>query len=204
MQELHIRIDQTDTFGFQDIDNYLVNKFNPTKYIICEEISKSVKKLHYHVYIQYESTLDIKSNQIAIRRHFGKVHPGGGQLNSDQYCVQLIQKTVQHLLVYITKDLNIKNRINISDAYLEQVLQETQEVENDKKRAVKDKLLTRYIKMEYPTNHTRYQVIHFILDQYREWEALPPTKSLMDQYVVYILLQTSNYTTDEIQIMMYL
>lgn len=200
MQELHIRIDHTDTFGFQDIDNYLLNKFNPTKYIICAEISQSVKKLHYHVYIQYESDINIKSNQIAIRRHLGTKQ----NLLKYQYSVELIKNSVQKLLVYITKDMDIKNRINITDEYLEQILLETQEVENDKKRAVKDKLLTRYIQMEFPSNHTRYQVIHFILDQYREWQALPPTKSLMDQYVVYILLQTSNYTTDEIQTMMYL
>lgn len=199
LHELAIRVDDTNHLSFDDINHYMRNTFEPIRYLLSEEISKVKQKKHYHIYIAFKSINKIESDQVTIRRYLKKQG-----LSPGQYCVQLIVQTVLRYLVYITKDLDIKDRINISDDYLEELVLENQRIDNDKSMPVKDKLLTRYQDQELDLD-SRYQVISFILTCFRDWQSLPPTKSLMDQYVTYIMLHSMQhiYTTDEIQILMY-
>lgn len=199
LHELAIRIDDTDSLSFNQINHFIRTKFDLQTYLISEEISKGVQKKHYHIYMSFRSCNRIESDQVTIRRFLKSK-----SLLPSQYCVQLIVKTVIKYLVYITKDMNIKDRINISDDYLEELALENQKIENDKKLPVKDKLLIRYLDQELDLEN-RYQIISFILTCFREWQSLPPTRSLMDQYVTYIMLHNMEhlYTTEEIQIMMY-
>jgi len=111
MYEYAVRIDELNNGGdkikFLSIFEFL----NPSKLIISQEISKEVKKVHYHAYVMID--LKIKDLRNKIDYQF-KTHKKGSKSLA-------ICKNPETYLSYITKDADVIHRIGFTDADFEAI-----------------------------------------------------------------------------------
>lgn len=111
MYEYAVRIDEKhdggDKIKFLSIFEFL----NPAKLIISQEISKEIKKVHYHAYVMID--LKIKDLRNKIDYQF-KDHKKGSKSLA-------ICKNPESYLAYMTKDADVIHRQGFTDADFEAI-----------------------------------------------------------------------------------
>lgn len=185
-----VSADQSDKIAKE-----FIKKFKPNVYIFAKEISdKGVQ--HTHAHLEYDA-----EPKKQTRCDFFKKHNLSGL-----YIHEELKKDPIHNKLYVFKDLDVFYH-NLSDEAFEELEQKTVEINLDKKKDIKLKLIDEVKPMvasfnktivTYPDEdgNTFEQVKNYmslrdiariIKDVYvNKYDKLPPTKSLMFQYSVYV------------------
>lgn len=179
----------------EKIAKEFVSKFKPSSYIFSNEISEQDVE-HTHAHLEYEQ--EPKKQTIS---DFFKKHKLSGLFYHKE-----LEKDPMKNKLYVCKDLDIIYT-NLSDEELEELEQMTIQINEDKKKDIKvklidevKKLLPLFIKkVKVYDSETDKQVeeeqldIHLrdiariITDVYIDkYDKLAPPKSLMAQYCVYV------------------
>jgi len=208
MQCYHLRI----TAKWSEIEKGLIRdfltKFEPATYVFSEEVSKQ-DVIHIHGHIEYEDVPSKSTLSDLFKRY---------KLSGLYYHKQLV-KDKQNNLLYVCKDLNIKLH-NLEQYELDEIISKTTQINEDKKKETRHKLLDLYEKwffeigkqyieikeceitltkeIEYKlTEFNTYineldNIAMFINDLYiNEWDKEPPLAHLTG-YVLYIASKMNN------------
>lgn len=133
MQSYHFRL----TAKWSDAEKTIIDfvrKYKPTTYVFSEEVSKQ-DVIHLHGHLEYEAA-PAKSTL----SDFFKKHGFSGK-----YYHKQCEKDKQNNLLYVCKDLDIKFH-NLEEAYYNDILDKTQQINDDKKRETRHKLFDLYFK----------------------------------------------------------
>lgn len=208
--EFHLRItvkaDQSEKVVKQ-----FVERFKPKLYIFSNEVSDQGVE-HTHGHLEYEKKVPPKST---LSDWFKKLNLAG------KYYHKEIEKEAINNKLYVVKDLDILYH-NLTDEQLEELTNKTEEINLDKKTDIKIKLINEVkqilpsfkkirvlqdpedkdfkIEEEYYDIFLRdiSQIIKNVyIDKY---DKLPPTKSLMFQYCVFVAQKLKICTTEISQI----
>lgn len=187
-----------------EIAQQLVKMWAPKVYIFGQEISKNGVE-HCHAHLEFEQEPPSKDQR---SRQYKKVGLTG---NAKAYFSQ-VETSDEQNKIYVCKDLDLLIH-NLSDDELDRLIQIEEQINENKKLSSKDKLLEEvkiclpsFIKeVEYDMEDLNMnwvkikreeQLISFDdiikiirIVHIKKWKKLPPTKSLMFQYVIYIAEQ---------------
>lgn len=176
-----------------------VKKFQPTLFIFSNEVSDQQVE-HMHAHLEYEQ--EPKKQTIS---DFFKKHKLSGLFYHDT----LKEEPIKNKL-YVCKDLDIIYH-NLPAGQLEELEQMTYEINEDKKKDIKLKLMEE-VKKCLPLFITKQKIEYYVIDDLEakimeeevnsislrdiakiikdtyinKYDKLPPTKSLMFQYSVYV------------------
>ncbi len=186
IHEVAVRFDKTDTSDAIIFSSLLEDSdLEIVEYIVTEEISKQCKKIHFHAQININSHNQIKS---VLKRVRSLCKSMG--LNGSQLYVKRSKDILKHL-TYITKDQNIiidhwKNRELLTKAQ-----DTTSRINEEKSKKMKHLLLEYAQSLEPPSALTGVLTVDFlaveVINYHVDRDYLPPTRTLLTQYVGYIL-----------------
>lgn len=213
MQCYHLRI----TAKWSEIEKGLIRdfltKFEPTTYVFSEEVSKQ-DVIHIHGHVEYEDAPSKSTLSDLFKRY---------KLSGLYYHKQLV-KDKQNNLLYVCKDLNIKSH-NLEQYELDELIDKTTVINEDKKKETRHKLLDLYLKW-FEEYRPLYEVIEiceitltktktykltefdtpineldnialFINDLYvNEWDKEPPLAHLSG-YVLFIATKLNRLISEE-------
>ncbi len=186
IHEIAVRFDKTQISDASIFSSLLENSdLDTVEYIIVEETAKISKKIHYHVQLNINSHIAPKS----VRKRVRLLCKSMGLTGSELY-VKGTKDILKHL-TYLTKDCNIiidnwKNRelLNEAKAWSSRI-----NVEKGKK--MKHQLLEYAQSLEPPSALTGVLTVDFlavsVINYHVERDYLPPTRTLLTQYVGYII-----------------
>ncbi len=156
------------------------------EYIISKEISKEVKKVHYHAQVNVVSYNQPKSVRKTIR---GLVKSMGLQGSKELYVKKT--KDLKAHLVYLTKDLDIVIDQWKNKEILEEALKETERINAEKGTKMKHQLLSHIQQLEPGDTSSGIlsieQIAMEIIGYHVKRDYLPPSRTLLTQYTVYII-----------------
>ncbi len=186
IHEVAVRFDKTRKSDGSIFSSLLENSdLDITEYIIAEETAKISKKIYYHVQLNINSHNAPKS----VRKRVRMLCKSMG-LTGPQMYVKGTKDILKHL-TYITKDLKIiidnwKNR-----ELLEQAQASTSRINEEKTKKMKHQLLEYALSLEPPSALTGVLSVDFlavaVINYHVERDYLPPTRTLLTQYVGYII-----------------
>ncbi len=186
IHEVAVRFDKTDTSDAIIFSSLLEDSdLEIVEYIVTEEISKQCKKIHFHAQININSHNQIKSVLKRVRSLCKSMGLTGSQLY-----VKRSKDILKHL-TYITKDQNIiidhwKNRELLTKAQ-----DTTSRINEEKSKKMKHLLLEYAQSLEPPSALTGVLTVDFlaveVINYHVDRDYLPPTRTLLTQYVGYIL-----------------
>lgn len=160
-----------------------IEKFKPDVYIFAyEEVGENK---HIHAHLEYK---DKEPSKSTLSDWFKKEN-----LSGKYYCKTLDKEPINNKL-YVVKDLDILNT-NITEEELEELRQKTADIEEDKAKDIKVKLVERIKKKIQADEMTISSsgIAEAITDIYvDEWDKLPPPYGLQQQYTVYIMKKLMN------------
>ena len=178
---LAVRYDSTKQN--QTIQKYLMEISQDL--IITKEISKKVKKEHFHVYLTTKWKTKIESQKTAIRRKLRNY------IVPEQYCVQTV-KDYNKYMIYILKENDVIYS-NIDKEVVKDFKNQSMEINKDKKLPVYKKLFNRWEK--YDGNLSLYAWIANTL--IIEFDTFCRRQQIQD-YAAYIRIRQSNGKDTEI------
>jgi len=126
---------------FFDVFKKLVNKkhYIIQHYSIAEEISKKVKKVHYHYYWKLVSKISLNSHKMisydSLHRFLKRNLVKSIGFTSSEYHIGKIRK-LSNYLVYILKDLDVK-KSTLPASEFQIHLKETKRVNQEKNKKMK-------------------------------------------------------------------
>lgn len=191
----HLRItpqqNQADSIIAQFID-----KFKPIKYIVSEEVSKE-GVYHLHAHLEYK---DVPKRQ-TLSDFFKR-------MDKTTYYHKNVTKDNDSNILYVIKDLKIKIYNGFTQEELNEYKQQTEEINEDKKKDVRKKILDAYRKKLIDEDakkeemdelqiseldkkfHDKYltlrYICQFICELYiHEWDKEPPLNRLK-AYALYV------------------
>ncbi len=186
IHEVAVRFDKTDTSDAIIFSSLLEDSdLEIVEYIVTEEISKQCKKIHFHAQININSHNQIKS----VLKRVRSLCKSMGLIGSQLY-VKRSKDILKHL-TYITKDQNIiidhwKNRELLTKAQ-----DTTSRINEEKSKKMKHLLLEYAQSLEPPSALTGVLTVDFlaveVINYHVDRDYLPPTRTLLTQYVGYIL-----------------
>lgn len=183
-----VSADQSDKIAKE-----FVKKFKPNVYIFAKEVSEKGVQ-HTHAHLEYDA-----EPKKQTRCDFFKKHNLSGKYDHGE-----LKKDPIHNKLYVFKDLDVFYH-NLSEEAFEELEQKTVEINSDKKKDIKIKLIDEVKPMVASFNKTvklhsedgdidqikNYMslrdIARIIKDTYiNKYDKLPPTKSLMFQYSIYV------------------
>lgn len=197
------------TTNDREVINYLKKQFETLT--IISETGKIAKNYHYHVYLEIKSDKKLESYQTYLRRELTKLG-----LTGTQKSISKLKKTkdlyFQYLLKSQTMDVDQTTWKNSETAklihtneqlsYLKEMYNATQIINQDKQKDLKTKILD-YCKQKNPSIHLldipyiRNKSINDIQNYFKEnISLLPPSKTHMEQYSLYVVLHIQEITQD--------
>lgn len=189
----HLRV--TTEHSNKSFVKSFITKFNPKLYIFSKETSGDGVQ-HWHAHIEYETV----PKKQTLSDFFKKENLSG------KYYHKSVETTVDQNKLYVCKDLDIYKH-SLTEEALEELINKTEVINEDKKKDIKLKLidavrpqLLLFNKQEPVFNEEGKQfdvitkctislrdIAKIIKDVYiNVYDKLPPTKSLMFQYSVYV------------------
>ncbi len=186
IHEIAARFDKTQTSDASIFSSLLENSdLDTVEYIIAEETAKISKKIHYHVQLNINSHNAPKSVRKSVRTLCKTMG-----LTGPQMYVKGTKDILKHL-TYLTKDCKViidnwKNRELLNEAKAS-----TSRINEEKKKKMKHQLLEYAQSLEPPSALTGLLSVDFlavsVINYHVERDYLPPTRTLLTQYVGYIL-----------------
>lgn len=178
--EFHLRITAPHDSSSETIINAFISKFKPLVYIISREISKE-NVHHWHGHIEYKS-LPKKQTMSDFFKKNG--------LAGKYYHKNLTKDSLNNKL-YVTKDLDIFLH-NLTEDELEELLELTEEINEDKKKDPKLKLLDYFRENGCGDLGDMCNTVARIYIQ--DYDKLPPSRALTMAYVEYCSLKLGQNT----------
>jgi len=155
------------------------------EYVISKEISKDVKKVHYHAQVNVQSYNKPKS----VRKTIRGLVKSMGLKGSELYVKQT--KDLNAHLTYLTKDLDIVIDQWKNKEILEEAIKETERINAEKKLKMKHQLLSHIQQLEPGDTSSGIlsieQIAMEIIGYHVKRDYLPPSRTLLTQYTVYII-----------------
>lgn len=179
-KHLRVTISEDDA---RHIIPLFVDKFKPDRYIFSYEEVGDNKHIHGH--LEYK---DKEPSKSTLSDWFKKLN-----LSGKYYCQTLI-KDHHHNIVYVMKDLKIVSH-NLSEDDFHGYMEKTQEINEDKSKDIKVKLVERcihYLTQVDENGHCLYSpdfgdLATIIMNVYvDDWDRLPPPNGLLNQYIIYV------------------
>ena len=180
---------------FFSVFKKLINKknYDIQHYTIVEEISKKVKKVHYHYYWKLVSKISLNSQKDisyeSLHRFLKRNLVKTVGFTSSEYHIGKV-KNVSKYLVYILKDFDVKKN-TVPDSDFQSYLKETKRVNQEKNKKMKHLLFDESLTyVENWSNGISKHEIYKMIDLFHvERDYLPPSFSLRTQYARYIILK---------------
>lgn len=159
----------------------LVKKFAVATYLCAfEKPPNNPENEHIHCH------LEMDNYKKSTMSDFMKKH----NLTGKYYC-KLVRKTKHDNLVYIVKNNDILFIENIEQSELDNALNETDRINDEKTIPMKHQLVNHWIKYnenELVIPDNKLALYMFIGEYHTERDYLPPTFSLCNQYALYIVM----------------
>ncbi len=162
-------------------------------YVVSREISKKVKKIHFHIYWKLVQNVSLNSSKTisydSLHRFLKRRLKKSIEFASDEYHIGKI-RNLPKTLRYITKDLDIK-KSTLPDSVLQEVLEQTRRINQEKGCKMKHLLYEEALTfVENWENGISKKDIYKMIDSFHvERDYLPPSFSLRTQYARYIILK---------------
>lgn len=179
LHNIAIRLDRIDKNTLDILSQFLVDE-KLHKYIISKEISAITKKTHYHAFACIESDLTYKTLTNRFRNNLKKLV----ECAPFQYCIQKC-KDVDKYLVYMLKDLDIKDSYGFDDSELKTILQSTKQINHEKGKKMKLLLVEHVFNTDDLTDYR--EIMKEIIVYHVTRDYLPPTPTLLLQYTIYVM-----------------
>lgn len=186
MESYHLRltVDRARAITFMPL---LVSKFKVSACVCAfEKPEDNPDNEHIHAH------LEIENYKKSTMSDFMKKHGFSGKY----YC-KLLQKTKHDNLVYVLKNGDIIYSLGINQEDIDNALNDTERINDEKKKPMKEQLLDEwnkryqqetYLKGKYVRlPSTKYELLIFIDNYHVERDYLPPTLTLKTQYAIYLL-----------------
>lgn len=186
---MRITISRDEALKFVPV---LVNKFGVSAYIYAfEKPEDNPTNEHIHCH------LEMDNYKKSTMSDFMKKHNLTGKYNC-----QLVRKTKMDNLIYILKNGDILGQQNMNADEVEEALNTTARINDEKKIPMKEQLLNEWNKQNSQRSYmggiyvsfpqTKYELIMFIDAYHIERDYLPPTNTLKNQYAIYLLTKINN------------
>ena len=194
IHDIAIRIDKhvnKDTKQFlKDLNNRAI------KYIWFKEKKKKSGLLHYHGRLHIDSDIELESYEKKLRRDLSKFYKNSKMINP--WWVGKIQSVFKYNR-YIAKEKDVY-KTNWSKEEIDSVLEDVKKIDIERKTPMKDQLLKAFKSLDItidgiPTS----QVYDMIIEYHLERGYLPPTRSLLMQYAMYVLIKSGTYKTSRVR-----
>lgn len=194
IHDIAIRIDKhvsKDTKQFlKDLNNRSI------KYIWFKEKKKKSGIVHYHGRLHIDSNIALESYEKKLRRDLERFYKNSKMANP--WWVGKI-KSVYKYNRYIAKEKDIY-KTNWSKEEIDSVLEDVKKIAIEKKTPMKDQLLKAFKSLEIPEDGVEpAQVYDMIIDYHLERGYLPPTRTLLMQYAMYVLIKSGTYSTRRVR-----
>lgn len=184
----HLRVtigEDKDKFTLTSF-NLFLKKFKPVMYIMAyEEVGETNKHIHAHIEYANEPKRQTMSDFMKKEGYAGK------------YYHTKVKTTKEKNLLYCIKDMDIL-ATSLTDEELEEWKSKTEKINDEKTKPMKQQLyevcLDRFIAPPH-----RVDLVTLIFDYMKERDYMPPTPSLMKQYIMYLTDKTTDYYLSQIK-----
>lgn len=155
------------------------------EYIVSKEIAKISKKVHYHAQVNVLSYNLPKS----VRKTIRELVKSMGLEGSELYVKKT--KDLKKHLIYLTKDLDIVVDQWKNKEILEEAIKDTSRINAEKCMKMKHQLLSHIEQLEPGDTSSGIlsieQIAMEIIGYHVQRDYLPPSRTLLTQYTVYII-----------------
>lgn len=203
MLDMTMRID----VPFKDLDKFYHEMTNQKwwqnggvkDFVVSKELGKESKKEHIHLYLYQSSEFKRSTlSDFMMKQKFYK---------PKCYSYVPVSKTVEGYLLYILKDLDIY-KTNMDEDRIDYLIEKTQEINEQKKLQMKDKILRAVLSKLPPNPHEEkigfqddYKkiIIQTIIEVYKATGKLFPNKSQIQQYTYYCMAHIGGDSEAELE-----
>ena len=198
IHDIAIRIDKHLS---KDTKQFLKNLNKQSiKYIWFKEKKKKSGMIHYHGRLHIETNTLLSSCEKKLRRDLEAFYKNSKMINP--WWVGKI-KSVYKYNRYIAKERDVY-KTNWSDEEIKAVLEDVKKFKVEAKTPMKDQLLTAFKSLEItidgiPTSKVYDMIINYHISR----GYLPPTRSLLQQYAIYVLVKSEVYDTSRVRQQIY-
>lgn len=156
--------------------------------LVYKEFGTKEGNEHYHYHLEISNlNCQLDSLMRYIRTQLHGTYDG----NSSYYVKKV--KSVDKHIDYISKDLERVHDKGFTEEEINKIESKAESIQKDKQLPVYKKLFNRYKEDgEAPDYNDKLKMIKWILKIIKEWESLPPTRSMMNQILTYIAIQSSD------------
>ena len=186
IHDIAIRIDRHDSKNTKQFLKSLNDR--AIKYIWFKEKKKKSGLLHYHGRLHIDSNILLESYEKKLRRELRAFYAGSKMINP--WWIGKIESVYKYNR-YIAKEKDCY-KTNWSKEEINAILEDVKKINIEKKTPMKDQLLTAFQKTNLVTSDgcNTGKVYDFIINYHLERGYLPPTRSLLQQYAIYVTVKS--------------
>jgi uncharacterized protein Yka (UPF0111/DUF47 family) len=158
------------------------------KALVYKEFGTKEGNEHFHYHLEISNLkIEVDSLMRYIRTQLHGTYDG----NSSYYVKKV--KSVEKHIDYISKDLERVHCKGFTKEEIKTIETKAEAIQKDKQLPVYKKLFNRYIQDENsPECNDKIKMVTWILKIIKQWESLPPTRSMMNQIITYISIQSTD------------
>ncbi len=158
------------------------------KALVYKEFGTKEGNEHFHYHLEISNlNIELDSLMRYIRTQLHGTYDG----NSSYYVKKV--KSVEKHIDYISKDLERVHMKGFSSDEIKTIETKAEAIQKDKQLPVYKKLFNRYKEdANAPDCNDKIKMVTWILKIIKQWESLPPTRSMMNQIITYISIQSSD------------
>lgn len=158
------------------------------KALVYKEFGTKEGNEHYHYHLEISNlNMQLDSLMRYIRTQLHGTYDG-----KTSYYVKKVKSVDKHI-DYVAKDLERVHEKGFTEEEINKIESKAESIQKDKQLPVYKKLFNRYKEdVNSPDHNDKMKMIKWILKIIKEWESLPPTRSMMNQILTYIAIQSSD------------
>ena len=158
------------------------------KALVYKEFGTKEGNEHFHYHLEISNlNIELDSLMRYIRTQLHGTYDG----NASYYVKKV--KSVEKHIDYISKDLERVHDKGFTADEIKTIETKAEAIQKDKQLPVYKKLFNRYKEdANAPDCTDKIKMVTWILKIIKQWESLPPTRSMMQQIITYIAIQSSD------------
>ncbi len=169
------------------LSTFIETKGTLDKALVYQEFGSKEGNEHFHYH--YELSLNKITVDTLLKQMRTKLHEYYGTKN---YYVKKVKSVDKHI-DYVAKDLERVHNIGFTDDEIKAIETKAEAILKDKQLPVYKKLFNRYKEdVNAPDCDDKIAMVRWILKIIKDWESLPPTRSMMNQIICFISIQSSD------------
>ena len=158
------------------------------KALVYKEFGTKEGNEHFHYHFELSN---LKTNLDTLMKYIRTQLHGTYDGNASYYVKKV--KSVEKHIDYIAKDLERVHQFGFTEDEINTIETKAEAIQKDKQLPVYKKLFNRYKEDDNsPDFNDRLKMVSWILKIIKGWDSLPPTRSMMNQIITYISIQSTD------------